>query len=269
MRQVPCYGIVGDGKLAQHFSHYLKSKNLKVKQWSRKEGAEFCEHISDRLAGCDVILVLISDDQIVPFLETHRKFFESKAAVHCSGRVTTPLARGAHPLMSFGPHLYDVETYENTLIAVEGEVAWFQELFPTLENPLFPIDAKDKDLYHSLCVMSGNFTTLLWQKFFADMQERFKIPSHYLLPYLQQIARNLSSAPDQALTGPLARGDIETLRADMNAIAGDPFHEVFESFVRWKSPKALRTLQKRSVPGLRTLRTARASVKKTSLSRPV
>ena len=36
----------------------------------------------------------------------------------------------------------------------------------------------------------------------------------------------------RALTGPLARGDAATIAANLTALEGDPFHEVYSAFAR-------------------------------------
>jgi hypothetical protein len=78
--------------------------------------------------------------------------------------------------------------------------------------------------------MAGNFTTLLWQHAFAAFEERLGLPRTALYPYLDRIAGNLewSASP---LTGPLARGDRRTVERHLAALAGDPFHAVYSSFV--------------------------------------
>jgi predicted short-subunit dehydrogenase-like oxidoreductase (DUF2520 family) len=36
----------------------------------------------------------------------------------------------------------------------------------------------------------------------------------------------------RALTGPLARGDEETVAANLASLEGDPFHDVYSAFAR-------------------------------------
>ena len=87
-------------------------------------------------------------------------------------------------------------------------------------------------LYHALCVLAGNGSTLLWQKLFHDFESRLGIPPQVAFPYLQQVAGNLQHGPGHALTGPLDRGDTATVQANLAALDGDPFHAVYTALVR-------------------------------------
>ena len=61
MRQVPAFdtgplGIVGDGRVARHFLHYLNLPGLYVRAWSRRAPAA---GPTQALASCGIILILI------------------------------------------------------------------------------------------------------------------------------------------------------------------------------------------------------------------
>jgi predicted short-subunit dehydrogenase-like oxidoreductase (DUF2520 family) len=79
--------------------------------------------------------------------------------------------------------------------------------------------------------MAGNFSTLLWRKLF-DQLERFGVPAEAAHPFLMQTARNVLADAGGALTGPLARGDAATIAANLAALEGDPFREVYSAFAR-------------------------------------
>ena len=42
-------------------------------------------------------------------------------------------------------------------------------------NPNFKIDITKKTRYHMLCVLANNFTTILWEKVFADFEDKLNI----------------------------------------------------------------------------------------------
>ena len=231
---MPKYLIVGDGRMATHFNHYLIQRNLAVRQWSRRKGNEASLEVEALdLRDGDVVLLLIRDDAIVPFIEQRLWLTDDgRQLVHFSGSLVTPLATGCHPLMTFGEEPFDRATYEGITFVCEKGRARFNELFPELPNPHHEIDPELKPLYHSLCVMSGNFTVLLWQKMFNELETRLGVPRSAALPYLRQIARNLETDPARALTGPIQRKDFQSLARNQAALAGDPFQIVFESFVK-------------------------------------
>ena len=114
MRQVPAsdvtpFGIVGNGRVARHFSHYFTLLGLPVSAWSRRARGP---SPPEALASCRTILVLIPDAEIAPFIDAWPPLQE-KRLVHCSGSLVTAAAEGAHPLMTFGPALYDLSGVVN------------------------------------------------------------------------------------------------------------------------------------------------------------
>ena len=214
--------LVGNGRLARHLDHYLGLEGAPHSCWHRGSPVPFDE-VRDR---ADRVVLLISDDAIEGFLDRYRDG-ERRLWVHCSGSLSTPLAEGAHPLMAFGPELYDLDTYRLVPFVCERGRRPFAELFPGLGNPSFAVDPADKALYHALCVLAGNGTTLLWRRAF-DGFERLGLPQAALLPYLDRVAANLADSEDP-LTGPLARGDRRTIERNLDALDGDPYRAVYRA----------------------------------------
>jgi predicted short-subunit dehydrogenase-like oxidoreductase (DUF2520 family) len=233
MRQVPVsdaapIGIVGDGRLARHLLHDLGLLGRPAVSWSRRSTSS---DPADVLRSCRTILVLLRDAEIVPFIERWPALRE-KPLVHCSGGLVTDLAECAHPLMTFGEQLYDLATYERVPFITEIDRTPFDRLLPGLPNPSFAIPEPARPYYHALCVMAGNFSTLLWQKLFDELEGRFGIPASAAHGYLAKVSANLETDSGRALTGPLSRGDAATIASNLRALEGDPFHQVYVAFVR-------------------------------------
>lgn len=231
MRQVPALdtdpiGIVGDGRVARHFLHYLSLLGIPVRAWSRRASAAGPIEV---LTSCRTVLLLIRDAEVVPFVDAW-PVLKEKRLVHFSGSLVTQAAEGAHPLMTFGHDLYDLPTYRRIAFILDSGGTPFRHLFPGLPNPSFTIPAADRPYYHALCVMAGNFSTMLWLKLFDELQGRFGIPASAAHPYLAQMTANLLADARRALTGPLARGDVETIGANLKALDGDPFRDVYSAF---------------------------------------
>ena len=224
MRQVPTldagpFGIVGSGRVARHLHHYFNLLGLPVCAWSRRGGTP---SPPDALALCRTVLLLIPDAAINPFIEAWPDLRERRL-VHFSGSLVTPLAEAAHPLMTFGPELYDLTEYQAIPFVLDTGATPFGELLPGLPNPTFAIPAEDRPYYHALCVMAGNFSTILWLKLFDELQRRFDIPASAAHPYLARVAANMMADASRAMTGPLSRGDAETTATNLKALDGDPF----------------------------------------------
>src|SRR5262245_34997063 len=142
MRQVPAsgtppVGIVGDGRVARHFLHYLSLLHCPVAAWSRRASDV---PPTQALAECRTVLLLISDGAIERFTEEWPSLRE-KQLVHVSGGLVTAVAHAAHPLMTFGHHLYDLETYRAIPFVIDSAGPAFSELLPTLPNRSFTIAA--------------------------------------------------------------------------------------------------------------------------------
>jgi predicted short-subunit dehydrogenase-like oxidoreductase (DUF2520 family) len=224
MGQVPIYGIIGGGRVARHFSNYFDLSHIPFKSWTRKS----LKPIRDTLDGANTFLLLTSDSAIEKVI-LENPFLQSQKLVHFSGSHVSKMAWGAHPLMTFTDQLYDLELYTRIpFIVEEGKV--FKDYFPHLPNPSYSIKAKNKDLYHAMCVLSGNFTTILWNKFFEALEDEFKIPHQVAFLYLEKIVANLKNAGPTALTGPLVRKDITTVSKNLKALKDDPFEKVYRAF---------------------------------------
>lgn len=221
----PTYGLIGRGRLATHLERYLELENQPVLQWHR----EMPRPPAAVLADATHILLAISDDALEPFAADHRELLD-RPLVHFSGSLSIDGADGLHPLMTFGPDPYAIETYRSIPFIAERGGAAFSEVFPALDNPSWTIDRELKPLYHALCVLAGNFTTLLWSKAFEDFEDRLGLPREVLRPYLERTAANTIERGADALTGSLARGDGGTLARDLAALDGDPFGEVYRAF---------------------------------------
>jgi Domain of unknown function (DUF2520) len=150
--------------------------------------------------------------------------------IHFSGALVTPLAMGMHPLMTFTKGFYELADYQKmAFVCEEGEVT-FQSVFPQLKNPNYTIKKEQKAFYHALCVMSGNFSVILWQKLFEEFQTKLGIPAEAAFPYLERISRNLQNDSRGALTGPLQRKDMQTIHKNLEALDGDSFRVVYQAF---------------------------------------
>lgn len=223
----PVYGIIGNGYISKHIRHYFEVLNIPYLHWHRGKFVS-PENI---LSESSILILAISDDAIDPFLDNHPTL-NKKLCIHFSGSLTSTHALSYHPLMTFGPKLYDEQFYKNILFVGEHGSPLFTKIFPKLKNPHIQIPNEKKPYYHALCVIANNFTTLLWKKFFDEMSTEFKASFENLKPYLHQTFLNIDSDYQNALTGPLKRNDLQTIERNLNALNNDPFADVYLSFVK-------------------------------------
>jgi len=225
--QVPAYLIIGNGRVARHTACYFDFLGISYTQWHRGMTEE---DLRAKAAAASHILVLIRDDAIADFALFHLSGF-SAVKIHFSGALVAAGIYGAHPLMTFGPELYTRDKYQSIPFIIEDDAPDFAALLPGLPNTHARIKKSDKAKYHALCAMAGNFSCLLWQKLMDSFAQDFGLPPEAAQAYLRQQTDNLISDYTSALTGPLVRGDGATVQKHLAALKGDPFHDVYQSFI--------------------------------------
>ena len=230
MEQEPNLLLIGDGRLARHLTRYFDQLGLSHAAWSRRMHAEGrCPELKALVHCRTRALLAIRDGAIEPFISAHPEL-GSAVCVHFSGHLASPLAVGAHPLFSFAGTLYQRELYERIPFVIDQGSPPLCLLIPGLPNPSFFIEPERRSRYHALCVLAGNFTTLLWKKLFFELDREFGIAREHALPYLESVTRGLAGK-GPPLSGPLSRGDHATLQRNLEALKDDPFEEVYQAFV--------------------------------------
>jgi hypothetical protein len=256
------YLIIGAGKLAQHLQYYLSALGHAPLLWDRAQDPHL---LNTQIEKSTHILLAISDNALESFYRSRLAGFE-KTVVHFSGAVYFDGAVAAHPLMTFGPDLYTLDTYRKIHFVLSvGEPSGQSASEPSSQSasepssqsvsdkfacvlPGFPntysiLPPESKPLYHAMCVMGGNFTTILWQKMLSEFAT-LGIPDRAAHLYLQTVLQNTLQNPLTALTGPLARKDVGTIAKNLNALAEDPFQFVYKAFVTAVAPELMPELMK-------------------------
>jgi 2-dehydropantoate 2-reductase len=233
MTQVPLphYLIIGNGRVAQHFRHYFSLLGLSFCTWHRGQSFTILANLLQQVTHA---LLLISDGAIDAFIAEHlmQPYHAKKPLlVHFSGSLISLYACGAHPLMTFSHHLYDLAHYQTIPFIIDDNAPSFNDLLPGLPNPHARLAVAFKPKYHALCVLAGNFSCLLWQKLMAEIKDKFNMPTEITHPFLIQQTQNLLTHLSSALTGPLTRNDKSTIEKNLIALEGDAFQSIYQAFV--------------------------------------
>ena len=157
------------------------------------------------------------------------------AALHCSGalsvEVLAPLhARGyqvgsLHPLQALAHPVTGAERLRGSWFAVSGEpeaTIVARRLVLELDGAPLAIPVARRPVYHAAAVVASNYLPVLLAlaaRLFvlAGVDEEEAIPA--LLPLMRGTLENIAElglAP--ALTGPISRGDIETVRLHLRSL---------------------------------------------------
>jgi len=228
MRQVPNYLIIGRGRLATHFGYYFNLLGQPYSVWHRGHAKEQLQSI---LPQSSHVLILINDDAIEPFIHDHLQHASHAYLIHCSGHLTSSQAIGAHPLMTFSKSLYSLATYQAVPFIVDEDAPSFKALFPALNNPTVRINKQVKQKYHAICALSGGLTSYLWQQLFDRFETEFALPKEMAFPYLKQQVLNVLQDANQALTGPIVRGDQQTIQSHLHVLQQDALLPVYQAFI--------------------------------------
>lgn len=135
------------------------------------------------------------------------------------------LVASAHPAHSFASPQRSINTFASTVCTLEGDTPAIENintLFSAVGGQTTTIKAEAKPLYHAATVVASNYlitllsaSETLLEK--AGIEE--PLASTILSPLMRQSLENgLTEGAVNALTGPIARGDISTLQAHLKAI---------------------------------------------------
>ncbi|HEY1080237.1 MAG TPA: DUF2520 domain-containing protein [Bdellovibrio sp.] len=224
--QTSSYLLIGSGRVARHLGHYFNLLNINYASWDR---AQDPHALARKVSAATHILLAISDGALESFYRQRLAGHDDKVIVHFSGAHSFEGMIAAHPLMTFGPELYELSTYQRIHFALTGAHN-LAEALPGLSNKFSVVFSAEKARYHALCVLGGNFVTLLIAKMLEGFAE-MKIPSSAAQVYLETVLKNTLAEPGSALTGPLVRRDAETVTKNLEALQDDPYHEIYQAFL--------------------------------------
>ena len=182
----------------------------------------------------DLVFITTTDDAIQVIVDAVR-WHQGQYVVHCSGADSLDVLEPArmvgaqvgsfHPLQTFASIQKAIDNLSGSTFALEAEGALLEqlkELALSLEGRWIKLDAGDKAAYHAAAVITSNYLVTL-VKLATDLWGSFGIPVDQaiqaLLPLLKGTLNNIEnlSVPN-ALTGPIARGDIGTVQIHLNTL---------------------------------------------------
>jgi predicted short-subunit dehydrogenase-like oxidoreductase (DUF2520 family) len=176
----------------------------------------------------ELVLLAIPDDVLPGFVEGATKaglFHNGQIVIHTAGRfgvgVLEPatrrgaLALAIHPIMTFTGTAMDVERMHGAIFGVTAAASILpiaQALVLEIGGEPAVIAEGDRIAYHAALAWSANFLNVL----IAEGMDQLRSigvadPARALAPLLGAVLDNVLRSGDQALTGPIARGDAQTV----------------------------------------------------------
>lgn len=226
--------LIGSGRLATHLKHWfnlLSLQNVKLTCWSK---GMTHDQLNDSVQSATHIWLAISDDQITTFYEQKLKehLNDQQTVVHFSGSVFHEKIFSAHPLMTFSTEKYNLDIYNKIQFALFNQKISLGALMPGFTNHCFQILPQDKQLYHALCVAAGNLPQMIWSQVLTAA-ESINIPESALNIYINTVTHNFIHLGSKAVTGPLVRKDLKTVKSNLNSLKNksSELYSIYKSFI--------------------------------------
>ena len=193
------------------------------------------------VSGLEVLFLAVPDDRIHPVAQqlwATKGIGPGQTVLHCSGvlgqealsaLVPTRAALGSlHPLQTISDPEVAPERFKGAWAAVEGSPAAMdtgEDIARALGMKPFRITAKQKILYHAGAVFASNYLVVveaIAQRLLRHAGLSDEEAWAALSPLVRGTITNLLAAdPRSALTGPVVRGDTDTILRHLGALTID------------------------------------------------
>lgn len=256
------FNIIGAGRLGKNIALALSSHKLSALQaiynLHYQSGQQACHDLGMGLAiakiedlpPADITWITCNDDaisSIVNSLTRQSVLKPGSLIIHCSGvlasNILEPLKKqgchiaSLHPLKAFKKGYLDAEAFMNVDCVIEGDepgCQWLKSSLMALKANVVSINPGTKDIYHAAACIASNYLVTL-----ASCSEQLLLETgigqdeaRLLINKLMQGSlNNIKGAKmtAQALTGPLMRGDEETLRLHHLAIEDTTIKSLYKT----------------------------------------
>jgi predicted short-subunit dehydrogenase-like oxidoreductase (DUF2520 family) len=240
-------GVVGAGRVGAVLAAALKAAGHEISAVAGESDASRTRietllpgtHVDKPTAvarSCDLLLLTVPDDMlgnVVTMLSASGAIRPGQFVVHTSGKhgvsVLQPAvelgahALAMHPAMTFTGTDVDLERLPGCVYGVTAgpdTEALAETLVADLGGRMIRVDEDKRTLYHAgLAHGANHLVTLVVQAMDLLRASGSDDPAGTLRPLLTAALDNTLAYGDAALTGPIVRGDVETVRAHVADIA--------------------------------------------------
>lgn len=250
-------GFIGPGKVGVSLARYLIHQGIQVtgffggslghaRDAAGLTGTVCFESLQDILFASDLLFVTVPDDQVAMVdAELARQELRGKIICHTSGSLTSDALAGSrrsgatvcslHPIYAFSSRQTPPQDLSSIYFSAEGDGLTEDDslaadrmphsvpgLLRTLGNPYFIRKKEDAAAYHLANVFVSNLTLALLETGISyltalDLSEPDAIAA--MLPLIQGNIRSIGEKGfAHSLTGPVARGDAQTVRRHLAVV---------------------------------------------------
>ena len=269
----PAITIVGAGNLANALAPALAAAGYRIDRIlsrdriaSRRRAQTLARRVGAKAGALGgsvsggVLWLCVSDDAIRACAHelSRAGTWKGRVVLHSSGALSSdelaPLRRRGASVASLHPMMTFVSGVRVRLaevpFAVEGDsaaVAAARRIVRDLETTVFTISRRNKPLYHAFGSFSSPMviaTLAMAERVAAAAGVPARRRREVMLPIVRKTFSNfLEASADKAFSGPIARGDVNTIRRHLQALKKvSGAHEVYVALAR----SALQTLPVRN-----------------------
>jgi predicted short-subunit dehydrogenase-like oxidoreductase (DUF2520 family) len=265
MAALPTVTVLGAGRMGQGLALALRGVEvLLVSRQGHPVAAPLLLHTGTRaeaVARGGVVILAVPDDAVTPLaadVSAEGSVRADHTVLHLSGlldrRALSPLAdTGAalgsfHPLQTIADPASAPERLAGAYAGLEGDERAVEvggRLAETLGMVPVELSAAGKAAYHAGAAIVANCTALVAvaERLAREAGVPPETAARLYLPLLRGTVANLDAGPVAALTGPVRRGDVETVRAHLAVLRGADAH-----LYRLLGAEALRLARQAGLP---------------------
>jgi predicted short-subunit dehydrogenase-like oxidoreductase (DUF2520 family) len=254
------FNVIGAGRCGKTLTYLLQHAHLVKVQGvcnstlnSALQAVDFIgsghayEKIKD-LPPADITLLTCPDDQIEKLsfeLSQSIHLKDNSIVFHCSGALSSVVLKSlkdkkcyvasVHPMMSFANPSQNIANFAGTYCGLEGDkeaISILNHCFYELGAHIFPIQTDNKTLYHVAGVLSSNYLVSLAHlanECLMDSGIDKDTSKNIVLSLMRCTLDNLHQQEEfgNALTGPIQRGDYQTIQSHLEAIPFSNLKEIY------------------------------------------
>lgn len=249
-KEFPVIGFIGAGRVGFTLGRYFVENGLNVSGYYSRtyehavSASQFTDSksyktIDELIAASSIIFITVNDSQIQAVWELCKKSdLTNKILCHCSGAMTASVFSGieqtkaygysVHLLFSFNDKYNSYKDISKAFFTVEGDenhIDYVTDIIKKTGNEYVVIDGTNKDKYHGAAVFVSNLVIGLFhsgKKLLMDCGFCDEQAQKALIPLFINNAANLSCVGESsALTGPVDRNDLDTVKKNINCLDDD------------------------------------------------
>ncbi|WP_058534301.1 Rossmann-like and DUF2520 domain-containing protein [Legionella saoudiensis] len=254
--------LIGAGRLGKNIAYALNAAqiitSLRICNRNLTSAVQACEDIGVGLAvaelkqlpEADVTWLCCNDDviaQLVAELAREANLKPGSFVVHSSGVLNSSLlaplkhlgcsVASFHPLKAFKLGYVDASAFHQVDCVLEGDAAvcdWLKTSFTQLGAYVSNMLPQNKAMYHAAACIASNYLVTL-MAYSEELLVNAGLPVEQTRRMLTNLAQgNINNIQhvasiNEALTGPLARGDINTITLHLEALKDPQLRQLYQA----------------------------------------